>query len=92
MKKIKVFTVLIVMNNEDFCDTMDEKSFSSYEKAHECFDEYKNQMLNDAIDRQAKIKILINNEDMFSYCHADNENNVEVAKIVVTELEIPNYV
>lgn len=92
MKKIKVFTVLIVMKDEDFCDTMDEESFFSYEKAHRCFETYKSRMLNEAINTQEKIKILINNEDMFSYCYADNENNVDVAKIVVTELEIPNYV
>lgn len=90
MKKIKVFTTLIVMNNDCDCDTMDEKSFCTYEDAHSCFLEYKNQMLNDAIDCHEKgIIILTNNEDEFAICDASDNSNIEVAKIVVTDLEIP---
>lgn len=89
MKKIQVFTTLIVMSNDCDCDTMDEKSFCTYEEAHRCFLDYKNQLLNDTIDMKIGIKILTNNEDQFAFCHANDENYVEIAKIVVTDLEIP---
>lgn len=90
MKKIKVFTTLIVMSNACESDTMDEKSFCTYEEAHRCFLDYKNQMLNDAIEfRKQGIKIITNNEDEFAICDARNEYDIEVAKIVITDLEIP---
>lgn len=89
MKTIKVYTTLILMNNESDCDTMDEKSFCTYEEAHRCFLDYKNQILNDMSELRISIRILTNNEEQFAICHANDENNVEVAKIVVTDLEIP---